>query len=119
MTIQDEEKFIADQIETAQMAVREAEKAKRLASDNLQTMRDHLETVKQAAIDYCLGNGLKSCDSFSISSTYSVDVEDIDAVPEEFIRTKITKEANKVLIREAKPQGNWYVMKEGYKLHIK
>lgn len=119
MTNDEEENLIRDQLSTARMAVEAAERAKRQASDNLAVMKENLAQVQQAALDYMKGNGLVECDAFRLRKSYRVNVENIDAVPDEYKRTKTTIEPDKAKIRANKPEGNWYIMEESETVEIK
>lgn len=119
MNIQDEEKFIAEQIATARHELEIYEKAARAAKFKVDQQKAALATLTQAALDYMTGNGLLECESFRVKKSYRVDVESIDAVPAEYIRTKVTKEINKEKIRLERPQGNWYVMAEHLNMEVK
>jgi hypothetical protein len=57
--------------------------------------------------------------SVELGKSYSVDVETIGAVPESYIRTKVFKEIDKQKIRDERPQGNWYTMKESNKITVR
>lgn len=74
----------------------------------------YMNDAKQAIIDYANGNGILESENFTISKTTSIDVPDIDAVPEAFVRVKTVREPNKILIR-----GNWYQVVESDKLTLK
>lgn len=113
----DEEKFLIDKLLSARHALKlhkEESSARKFKQNQLEK---ELEDIEQACIDYMTANGLKETSGLSISETYSVDVSDIDSVPEKYIRTKITKEVNKALIRaENLPPNNWLSYSAGYKL---
>lgn len=119
MTVEQEEKFIADQIATARHELEIAEKQSRAAKFEVDKRKDALATLTQAALDYMTGNGLLECDSFRLRKSYRVDVESIDAVPAEYIRTKISQEINKEKIRSQKPAGNWYIFSEHLNIEVK
>lgn len=119
MTLEEEEKFLIDKLLSARHAIELNKKAKRELVAKGSQLEKELADIEQAAIDYMLGNGIKETSGLSISETYSVDVPDVDAMPEEFVRVKTVREPNKNLIRELKPQGNWYSIKQGYKLTYK
>ena len=116
MTIDNEERLILKHIVAAREAESLAKKEAVLATHKLNAARKNLEEAERAAIDYMLGNGLLECDCFKLTTSYRVDVADIDSVPEEYIRTKITKEVDKAKIRATKPAGNFYVMTENYSI---
>lgn len=122
MTNQEEEAFILNEYLSARHELELVETQIR----NLRTRKNHLEALKeetkQAMIDYMVGNGVEQTTinhlKVSVSKTYSVDVPDVEAVPEEFLRIKVMKEPNKLLIKEARPDANWWSMKESYKLTV-
>lgn len=114
-----EERRIADQIAAAKEEVALAKKASILAQQALRASETRLMNTMQAATDYMLGNGLLECESFKLTTSYRVDVPDINAVPDEFIRTKTTKEVDKVKVRGVRPAGNWYSMSENYGIKLK
>lgn len=79
--------------------------------------------MEQAMLDYVNSSGLKQFEAgnhkITIGTSEVVDCPDVDAVPEQFVRTKIIKEPNKVLIKELRPVGaNWYSIKTNQKITI-
>ena len=118
-TADDEEKFIRQKVLDARFALEQHKKGMSSLRFEQNRLEKELETIEQAAVDYMTGNGLLDCDSFRLGVTHSIDCPDIAAVPEEFVREKITREPNKILIREMKPVGNWYTVKDSYKLTVK
>ena len=118
-TPDEEEKMIAQKVRDARFALEQHKKGMSSLRFEQNRLEKELETVEQAAIDFCVGNGLLDCDSFRLGVTHSVDVPDVDALPEEYVRVKTTREPNKILIKEKRPQGNWYTIKESYKLTVK
>lgn len=113
-----EERLIAEQIAAAKEAVITAKKDSVLAQQALKASESRLDAAMQAATDYMLGNGLLECESFKLTTSYRVDVADIEAVPDEYIRVKTTKEVDKAKIRATKPAGNFYVMSEHYGIKL-
>ena len=116
MTNDNEEKALVDKLTGARIALNAhvAETRKRKMEQN--RLEKELETAEQAAVNYMLDNGLLQTERMRLGISRSVDIEDVEAVPDEFIRTKITKEPNKILIKEAKPLGNWYTIKTNYNI---
>lgn len=117
MTIEDEEKFIIEQLLSARHAAKLA-KQKLIEAENFE------EATEQALLDYMLANGLKKTEAgdftVTLGESESVDVSDIDSVPEKYIRTKVVKEVNKALIRAEKlPPSNWLSYTTKPKLTIK
>ena len=119
LTIEDEEKLIASQIATARHELEIAEKAARAARFEVDKKKAVLATLTQAALDYMTGNGLTECEAFKVRRSYRVDVENIDSVPNDYIRIKTISEVNKDKIRKDKPIGNWYVMNEHLSIEVK
>lgn len=116
MNVEDEEKFLIDKLLSARHVLKlhkEETGARRLRQNQLEK---ELADIEQACVDYMTANGLRETSALSISETYSVDVPDVGALPDEFVRVKIIREPNKVLIRELRPDANWYAIKKGYKL---
>lgn len=119
MTIEDEEKMIADQIQSARADLEIYEKAARAARFEVDQQRAALQTLTQAALDYMTGNGLTECESFRVKKSYRVDVEDISSVPTEYLRVKTITEINKDKIRAERPDANWYTMAEHLNVEVK
>lgn len=119
MTIQDEEKFIASEIAEARYQLELAEKAARAARFEVDRRKAALATLTTVALDYMTGNGLTECNAFKLRRSYRVDVESIEAVPEEYIREKVTREVNKDKIRSEKPDANWYTFVEHLTVEVK
>jgi hypothetical protein len=75
-----------------------------------------LADVEQAIVDYCTANGVLQFStehhSITMGSSESVDVPDAEGVPEEFTRVVTKREADKVKIKNTRPQGNWYAITE-------
>lgn len=122
MTNDDEEKFLLDEYLTARHMLELCENEIRTLRTKKNGLEKRLEDTKQAMIDYMVGNGVEKTTinhlSVSISKSYAVDVPDVEAVPEEFLRVKVVKEPNKLLIKEARPDANWWSIKESYKLTV-
>lgn len=116
MTNDNEEKALVDKLTEARIALNAhvAETRKRKLEQN--RLEQELANAEQSAVDYMLDNGLLQTDKMKITISRSVEIEDVDAVPERYIRTKITKEPNKILIREEKPDANWYAIKTNYNI---
>ena len=107
--MENEEEFLKDKLQSARHALKlhkDEDNIRKLTKNRLDK---ELEEIEQACVDYMKGNGLLSTENFTLGTSTSIDVTDIDAVPEEFLRVKITKEPNKILIKELKPAGNWYI----------
>lgn len=119
MTIEEEEKFIADQLAHARHELEIYEKAARAAKWKVDQQKAALETLKQAAFDYMTGNGLIECEAFKLRKSYRVDVENIEAVPPEYLRVKTITEINKEKIRAERPVGNWWILSEHISVEVK
>ncbi len=116
----DEEKFLLEQYESARFDLEQKTKEAQWATTQKRGAEQRLDDVKQALIDYAEGNGIVETDNFSISETRAVDITDLDSVPEEYIRTKITKEVNKAAIQALKlPESNWLKYKVSKKINFK
>jgi hypothetical protein len=85
-------------------------------------LEKEIKTTEEAFIDFMKGSGIEQTRSahlkFTLGKSYRVEVESIEAVPEEFIRTKVTKEVDKLKIKNLRPQGNFYTIFEHDKLTI-
>lgn len=115
MTPLEEEGFLLDQLLGARHAL-EMHKAKKY------TLEKRLAEVEQAMLDYMIANGVKAMhvghNRITLGESFSVAVADIEAVPEEFVRIKTTKEPDKMKIRREMPQGNWYNIEKSHKLTV-
>jgi len=86
-----------------------------------------LSDAEQALIDFYKSSGVNKseCGNYTITlgTAESVDVTDVDSVPEKYIRTKIIKEVNKALIKaeglRPSPDNNWLSFTTTDKLTIK
>jgi hypothetical protein len=117
MTNDKEEQLIWEQLISKQAAYNEAKKIAEKAKSEADKIKFELEELEQAAKDYMLGNGVVDSEHFSLRVSEAVIVPDIDALPDEYIRIK--KEANKQLIKAARPQANWYGVEKRYNLQVK
>lgn len=122
-SLQDEESFLLQQLLNARTAVEVHKQETSMRTLTKNRLDKELQVVEQALIDYFVSNGLKqfhACHlNVTISETESIDAPDVDAIPAEFIREKTTKEPNKILIKELRPKGNWYSVKQGHKITVK
>ncbi len=119
LTVDKEESFLIDQLQSAKHALEIHKKemtAMRLKQNQLEKI---VVDTEQAVIDFMLQNGLLQTDRITLGETSSVDVPDVESVPEQFLRIKTTKEPNKVLIKELAPVANWYSIKKNYKLTLR
>lgn len=112
MTTDEEEAFLIDKVLSARHEVILKMDELRALKLSLNQAEQYAESCEQALLDYYAANGItkSTCGDFTatISKSVSVDVADIDSVPEKYIRTKITKEVNKALIRaEGLEANNW------------
>jgi len=123
----DEEKLLLDKLLSARHAIELNKNAKRELAMNGNRLEKDLAEIEQAWVDYMLSNGLRETEvghlKLTIGESFSVDVDDINAVPDEFVREKIVREPNKILIRELHKSGklegaNWYSIKESHKLTV-
>jgi len=122
MTNTDEEGLLVSELMAARYAVACQKEKISAARFELNALEKSLETIEQAVVDYFTGNGLKQFETqmhtVTLGESEAVDAPDADAIPEQFIRTKIVKEPNKVLIKELRPAGNWYAIKKNFKVTI-
>jgi hypothetical protein len=115
----DEEDFIIDKLQSARHALelhKQETSARRFTQNRLEK---ELEDAERALIDYMLGNGLLKTERVTLGETESVDAPDVDAIPEQYVRTKVVREPNKLLIKEVRPDGNWYSITKNYKVTIR
>lgn len=119
---QDEEGLLISELMTARYNVACQKEKITAARFELNALEKRLEEIEQAVIDYCTGNGLKQFKTtmytITLGESEAVDAPDLEAIPEQFIRTKVVKEPNKILIKELRPSGNWYAIKKNYKITI-
>lgn len=119
MTITEEENFIIDNLQSARHALElhKAETSARRFKQN--QLEKQLEDAERALIDFMLGNGLIKTDRVTLGETESVDAPDVDAIPDAYVRVKTVREPNKILIKEVRPDGNWYGVTKNYKVTIR
>jgi len=123
MTNDDEEGFLTQQLLDARHALelfKQESSARKFKQNELEK---RLADTEQALLDYVNANGLKQFEvgthKITIGISEVVDCPDIDAIPSQFIREKIVKEPNKILIKELRPAGaNWYSIKTNQKITI-
>lgn len=120
--MEDEENFLIEQYESARQRVFETEETFKEAKFQKDKAARELEEMRQALIDFMEGNGLVSTERLWLSKTVSlsVDIIDVDSVPDEYIRIK--REPNKAAIKALKlPESNWLKYKEttNYRLEVK
>lgn len=114
MTVEEEERFLADKLSGAKMALAKAKSDAAYYAAQKNAAEKYLEEVQQAAVDYMRGNGLFECASMVLKKSTSIHVADVASVPQEFLRTKTVVEPDKRKIAEFMPQGNWYNVEESY-----
>jgi hypothetical protein len=106
----EEELYLTQQLLDARARLEEHKKESSRRRFEQNELEARVEEAERALFDYCEGNCVTQCHpgpySVSITTAEFVNVSDPDAVPEAFCRIK--REPNKVLIRELRPQGNWY-----------
>lgn len=119
MTPEQEEDFIIDNLQSARrrLEIHKAETSARRFHQN--QLEKELEEAERALIDYMLGNGLLKTERVTLGETESVDAPDVEAIPDEYVRVKTVREPNKVLIKEVRPDGNWYCITKNYKITIR
>jgi len=119
MNIINEEKFLIDHYESARYALEMASNEVAYAAAKKRAAEKSFEDVRQALVDYMQGNGLVKTDrlNIAVSTSKSVEVTDIDSVPEEYLR--ITKEVNKAAIKALNlPENNWLKYKTTEKITL-
>lgn len=83
--------------------------------------RARKKLAEEALMDYMTGNGLVEDETANqvvrLKRGTTVVVDDIDALPEEYIRVK--READRAKIRKMRPQANWYREEETLTLEVK
>lgn len=114
---EDEENFLRDQYSDARMRVEEIAKQIRELQGQKNVAEKSEADMKQAILDYLTGNGLIETENFRLGKSVAIEVPDIEAVPEEYLRIK--KEINKAAIKAMKPVGNWYNCVESVTLTMK
>lgn len=119
MNIDEEELFLKDKLNSARHAVELKKQEIRELTLQKNQLEKTLEDTEQAVIDYMQGNGLLATDNFILGRSYSVDIADAESVPDEYCRIKTVREPNKILIKEVKPQGNWYNITEKFNIRSK
>jgi hypothetical protein len=113
----DEEAMIIEQIQAARHRLKINQQDQQELKFERIKYENELREVEQALLDYLNGNGLVKTERVTLSESEAVEVEDISAVPGEYIRTKL--EVNKSLIQKERPIGNWYTIKKSPKITIK
>jgi hypothetical protein len=119
MIPQDEEKFLHEQYQSLFFALENKKRELRDAQTAKNMAEHQFEQVKQAIKDYMLGNGIIETDVFILMETEVCEVADVNALPEEYLRTKIIKEANKVKIKAERPDANWYAIVKNTHIKLK
>jgi hypothetical protein len=128
MTIEDEERLLIDKLLSASHAVELHKAAMRDLRVEQIRLEKHEAECKQAVEDYCRENGVTQFETnthtCSISTTLSVDVPDVEAVPVDYQRVKTVIEPNKILIGEAYkagklPAANWFHMAQSTKITVR
>ena len=119
MTLEEEENFIIDNLQSARRSLelhKQETSARRFTQNRLEK---ELEDAERAMIDFMVGNGLLQTERATLGESEAVDAPDVDAIPDEYVRTKIIREPNKILIKEVRPIGNWYAIKKNYKITLR
>ena len=116
-TLNDEAQMIHEHLAGARQTLELLHKEKRSILSNIDTAQRYVDEAKQAAIDYMQGNGLVSDDYFRIGKSEAVIVDDVDALPDDFVRIK--READKAKIKALRPNASWYRVEETITLTLK
>jgi hypothetical protein len=115
MTYSEEEHLLIDMLIGTRNSLERAKSNVKAAQDVQQSFEKQLADVEQALVDYCTANGVIqfSCGNHRIflGKSESVDIPNVEAVPEEY--TRIKREPDKMKIKNTRPEGaNWYTIKE-------
>jgi len=119
MTIEEEESLIIDKLQSARHALELHKKECSAMRFKQNQLEKEVDDADRALIDYMLGNGLLKTERVTLGETTAVDAPDVDAIPDQFVRVKTIREPNKVLIKELRPEGNWYSLTKNYKVTIR
>lgn len=106
----DEEQMMADQLDGARHAVKLLKEEKAHIQRAINESEIRVAELEQAALDYMQSNGLVSSEHFYLKKTEQVIVDDVDALPDYFVRFK--READKAKIKAERPDANWYSIQE-------
>lgn len=112
MTNEQEERFIIDMVISKRHQVETLKKEQAALKTRIALAESAEFEAEQALIDFYESCGVNKseCGDYTITlgQSKSVDVANLDSVPDKYIRTKITKEVNKALIKaEGLPANNW------------
>lgn len=119
MTHDDEEKFLTQQLFSARERLMELKAAAIELKTRTALEEKRLSDIENAIIVSMQASGVVETEQFKLTPSYSVIVNDIDAIPDEYIRTKTTKEVNKAAIKALRPRGNWWHLHETIGLTVK
>lgn len=100
----DEERMIADQLEGEEALLKSLVIQKNNIAEAIEIQKKKIEELKQAALDYMQGNGLIDSEHFRISKSERVIVDDVDALPDDYVRIK--REPDKAKIKANRPDAN-------------
>ncbi len=116
MTTETEKNFIDALFEARENLLR-AERHFDLAKQNKDAATSHLTKVEADILDWMRLNGVTTTEAFYIKTSERIAVDDVEALPEEYVRVK--KEPNKVLIKKHMPKANWYRVEKSESLGVK
>lgn len=112
----DEEHLLIDMLIGTRNSLERAKAQVAAAKEVQASFEKQLADVEQAIVDYCTANGVLQFSSehhsITLGSSESIDIASIEAVPEEFTRVITKREADKIKIKNTRPQGNWYTIKQ-------
>ena len=123
----DEEGLLFNELMEIRRRLRDHKEIDNMRKLDKNQLERRLEETETAVVDYMVGNGLKQFESghntITLGYSNSVDIQDPDAVPDEYCRIKTTKEPNKALLTElfkagSLPENNWMTMKSSPKLTV-
>ena len=124
--MKDEEQFIIEQLLSARKALAEAEQKKREATVKHNAAQKFHDDCEQALIDFMAANGLIQTEyktiPFTLTESTFVDVDESGAIPDCYMREKVTRSPDKVAIGNALKRGdlggaNWCKLSK--RQHIK
>lgn len=123
MTNEEEGLFLVQQVNGLRHDIETISNAARDLTAKKRVKETQLAEAETALADYMKGNGLLQTKegpySVTLGTSTSVEVEDIESVPERYIRVKTIKEVNKALIKaENLPESNWLKYRVSDKITI-
>jgi hypothetical protein len=118
MTNNDEEHLLIDMLIGTRQSLMKCEQDIRAQTEVLHQLQKAEQETEQAIIDYCQANGVVqfSTEHHSITLGNSEEIvvysDDMQAIPEEYARIITIRRPDKIKIKNTRPQGNWYTIKQ-------